>query len=308
VILAVCLSPAIDVTYHVDRLVHGTTVRVGTVAERPGGKAVNVARVLHGLGEQVLLVAPVGGETGDELRRGLARLGLPSRLVPSGTCTRRTVTIVDAEGEATCLVEPAAMDCWPALLATVEESLAHARVMVLSGSLPAGVPERGLTSLVGTAHARGVPVVADTHGAALLEALEARCDVVKPNADELAQVSDGNDPARAARGLADRYGTVVVASRGADGIVAATPRGTWEARPAAALAGNPTGAGDALVAGLARGLAHDRTAFDHPEETLRAAVALSVAAVRVPTAGDVDVSAYDDALAGVRVRALDGVG
>jgi tagatose 6-phosphate kinase len=98
----------------------------------------------------------------------------------------------------------------------------------------------------------------------------------------------------------------VVASFGSAGVVAATRSGTWEARPAGPVTGNPTGAGDALVAGLARGLAHDRAALDHPEEVLRDAVALSAAAVRAPTAGEVDPAIHAHELAGVVVRALDG--
>lgn len=307
-IVCVCLSPAIDVTYRVDRLVPGATVRVGAVTERAGGKAVNVARVLHQLGEDVLLVAPTGGETGEQLREALAEAGLRSRLLPDRDPTRRTVTVVDADGVATCLVEPAGLDCWPELLEAVDESLVGARVLVVSGSMPRGVPVGGLTALVVAAHSRGLPVVADTHGPALVEALEARCDLVKPNADELAHVTDGDDPVRAARGLVDRYGSVVVVSHGADGVVATTSHGTWEARPSAPVIGNPTGAGDALVAGLARGLARDRAALDDPEEALRDAVALSVAAVRSPAAGEIDLAAYADELAGVTVRAWGGVG
>jgi tagatose 6-phosphate kinase len=308
VILCVCLSPAIDVTYRVDRLVPGATVRVGGVDERPGGKAVNVARVLHALHEPVLLVAPVGGETGEELRRELAGLGIPSRLVPDASATRRTVTTVDDAGQATCLVEPAAITSWPEILTTVEDALADARALVVSGGMPSGVPPLGLTALVRAAKARGVPVLADTHGPALLEAVEAGCDVIKPNADELAQVCGDDDPLRAARELTDRSGTVVVVSRGGEGVVATTPHGTSVVRPVAAVAGNPTGAGDALVAGLARALARDPAALHHPEDVLRAAVALSVAAVHSPAAGEVDLAAYDEALGGITVTTLDGVG
>jgi len=308
VILCVCLSPAIDVTYHVERMVKGATVRVRSVSVRPGGKAVNVARVLHALGEPVLVVAPVGGETGAELRRTLAELGIECRLVPDEAPTRRTVTVVDDEGEATCLVEPASITRWPEIHGAFFESLADADAVVISGGLPAGVPSRGLTQLIEAGRARSVPIVTDTHGPALLEAIEAGAHVVKPNVEELAHATGDVDPVRAARHLTDRYGTVVVLSRGGDGVVATAPNGTWEARPAAVVRGNPTGAGDALVAGLARGLAGSRHAWDHPESLLRDAVALSVASVFTATAGTVDLSAYAEARAGISVMSPDGVG
>jgi tagatose 6-phosphate kinase len=307
VILCVCPGPAVDVTYHVDRLVPGATVRVGSVDESPGGKGVNVARVLHALGEPTLLVAPVGGETGEQLRQGLSALGVPARLVPDGAATRRTVTVVERDGGATCLVEPASTRCWPELLAAVEESLVDARVVVVSGRLSDGVPGGGLAALVSAAKARGLVVLADTHGPALVEALEAGCDVVKPNAEELVELTHDDNLTRAARDVCDRYAAAVVVSLGADGVLAVTPRGTWTATPGEVVTGNPTGAGDALVAGLARALHHDPDAFDDPEPVLRAAVALSVAAVRAPTAGVVDLMEHAATVSGVSVTASDGV-
>lgn len=306
-ILCVCPSPALDVTYHVEHLVPGATVRVASVAERPGGKAVNVARVLHALGEPVLVVAPVGGDTGVQLRHGLGHLGLEARLVPDAVPTRRTVTVVETDGSATCLTEPALTRCWAELLEAVDASLPQAEVMVVGGRLPDGVPADALRTLVRLARDRGVPIVADTHGPALLEVLEAGCDVVKPNATELEGVTGDPDVGRAARDLCERYGAVVVVSRGSEGVLAVTPNGAWEARPGDVVTGNPTGAGDALVAALARALAHDPSAFDRPEHVLREAVALSVAAVRAPTAGDVELAHHDGALDLVTVTALDGV-
>jgi tagatose 6-phosphate kinase len=308
VILCVCLSPAVDVTYHVDRLHPSGTTRVSTIAERPGGKAVNVARVLHRLGEPTRLVAPAGGGTGDQLREGLAAAGLDAVLVDSGRATRRTVTVVERDGAGpTTLVEPASLDCWPDLVAAVETSLDEADVLVISGSVPDGVPESGLAALVSAGRRHSLPVLVDTHGPWLLSALEAGATMVKPNAHELTAISGDDDPVRAARALARSWGATVVASLGEEGVVAATPGGgVWEARPAEVLEGNPTGAGDALVAGLARGLLRDSRAAASPERMLHDAVALSAAAVLSPVAGDVDLADHAAQHPGVVVRELDG--
>ena len=306
-ILCVCLSPAVDVTYHVDHLHPSGTTRVGTMTERPGGKAVNVARVLHRLGEPTRLLAPAGGGTGDQLRRGLAAAGLDATLVPTDHPTRRTVTVVERDGgHPTTLVEPSSLDCWPALVEAVGVGLVDADVLVVSGSVPDGVPEDGLASLVSAGRRHSLPVLVDTHGPWLLAALAAGADVVKPNAHELETITGDDDPVRAARALARSSGATVVASLGEDGVVAATPAGVWEARPASVLVGNPTGAGDALVAGLARGLLRDPLAAGSPERMLHDAVALSAAAVLSPEAGDVDPAHHAAQLPGVVVRALDG--
>jgi 1-phosphofructokinase family hexose kinase len=305
-ILCVCLNPAVDVTYHVPEHRAGGTVRVTTVSERAGGKAVNVARVLHALGAPVRLVAPAGDATGEELRRRLAEAGLAARLVPSGLPTRRTVTVADPTGAATTFVEPGTIDCWEGVLAATRAELSEARVLVVGGSVPGGVPDDGLASLIDAAHGRGLPVVVDTHGPPLLAALTAGADVVKPNAEELAQATGDHDAPRATRALADRFGATVVASLGSAGVVAATPGGTWEARPADALTGNATGAGDALVAGLAQALSTDPVALHDPTGALRTAVGLAAAAVHAPVAGEVDPAAYHREVTGVTVRALDG--
>uniref|UniRef100_UPI000AF21AD3 PfkB family carbohydrate kinase n=1 Tax=Streptomyces prasinopilosus TaxID=67344 RepID=UPI000AF21AD3 len=84
----------------------------------------------------------------------------------------------------------------------------------------------------------------------------------------------------------------VVASLGPDGVLAVTPEGNWRVTPPARLRGNPTGAGDSLVAGLLSGLVEH---LPWPDRLARA-VALSAATVLAPTAGEFDRAAYGDLL------------
>jgi 1-phosphofructokinase family hexose kinase len=299
VILCVCLSPALDVTYRVPALTPGATNRVRAVTHRPGGKAVNVARILHALGADVRLLAPAGGDTGGQFADDLARLGLTAELIPNAQPTRRTVAVVDDQaGDATVFVEPAEIDCWPVLVERATVDIPAAAVVVVSGSVPSGAPADALSTLIGIAHRAGRPVLIDTSGPPLVDALSARPTLIKPNAEELSAVGDGADPVSAAVTIAATYDTTVIASLGADGLVAATEGRAWRARPARPLAGNPTGAGDALVAGLARGIVHGRTL---PEQ-LTDGIALSAAAVLSPLAGDIDPAHYAEQLAGATVH------
>lgn len=302
-ILCLSLSPAVDITYRVDRLVVGGTNRVGEVWSRPGGKAVNVARVLHQLGEPVCVLAPVGGTVGDDFAADLRGLGVPTELVASSRPTRRTVTVADAAGSATVLNEPAEIDCWDGVLTRAASRIPSADVVVISGSLPAGVPSNAISTLVTMARDARRPVLVDTSGPALAEALTAAPSVIKPNADELAELAHQAEPVAAARDLARRGRTLVVASLGADGVVAASADLAWRVRPVRPLAGNPTGAGDALVAGLARGMRDGADLAD----MLRDAVALSAAAVRAPSAGEIHLDEYARQRGGVTVQALDAV-
>ena len=124
--------------------------------------------------------------------------------------------------------------------------------------------------------------------------------MVKPNREELAAVAQSADVLEGAARLRALGAQSVVASLGAEGLVAVTAEGWWRARPAQAAAGNPTGAGDAGVAALALGLARGWT---WPERLVEA-VALSAAAVSAPLAGSFDDDAYRRQRAGAMVEAL----
>ncbi|MEV7829896.1 1-phosphofructokinase family hexose kinase [Streptomyces subrutilus] len=304
-ILTVTLNTALDVTYRVPRLLPHASHRVADVAERPGGKGLNVARVLAALGHEVTATGFAGGRTGAAVRE-LLRAGSPGvvdALAPCAGTTRRTVAVVDAaSGDTTQFNEPGppiTAPEWSRFLAGYESLLAGARAVALCGSLPPGVPVGAYALLVRAARAAGVPVLLDTGGEPLRRGVAARPDVIKPNAAELAELTGSRDPLPATRDARRRGARAVVASLGPDGLLAATPEGTWRAAPPRALAGNPTGAGDSAVAGLLSGLAEG---LDWPARLARA-VALSAATVASPTAGEFDPRTYEEVRGSVRVSA-----
>ncbi len=234
-ILTVTLNTALDLTYTVPALVPHTAHRVAEAAERPGGKGVNVARVLAALGHEAVVTGFAGGPTGEVLRGLLAPLPVRDALVPIAGATRRTVTVAGtAGGEATRFDEPGPVVSaaeWAALLAVYDELLPQARAVALCGSLPPGVHVGAYAPLVRRARAAGVPVLLDTSGEPLRRGIAARPDVVKPNAQELAALTGGREPLRATRDARRRGAHAVVTSLGADGLLAVTPDGTWQAAP-----------------------------------------------------------------------------
>ncbi|MFG1922293.1 1-phosphofructokinase family hexose kinase [Cryptosporangium sp. NPDC048952] len=302
-ILTVTLNAALDVTYRVEALVRHATHRVAEVQERAGGKGLNVARVLHGLGEPVRATGLLGGDTGARVQRLLIADGIASDFHSVADETRRTVAVVDSD--ATGFWEPGPVvtpEEWNAFQARYASLVREAAVVVLSGSLPRGLPVDAYATLITAARDAGARTVLDTSGDPLRAALSADPDIIKPNLSELRTLlfvldaEDGADDAderwpTSEANIAGGAGAVrvlgpgaVVVSRGPDGLLAATPEGLWRARPPETLTGNPTGAGDASVAALARGL-RDRAAWP---DVLADAVALSAAAVAAPVAGTVD--------------------
>ncbi|GAB3444676.1 1-phosphofructokinase family hexose kinase [Phycicoccus ginsengisoli] len=291
-ILTVTPNPALDVTYDVDRLVPHTSHRVRRVREVAGGKGINVASVLTRLGEPVLATGALGGAAGEQVRRDLDRRGIRHDFHPCALPTRRTVTVVSAhDGDATAFNEPGQE--WPPelrdeLVLHVERLLRVHRpsVLVASGSAPPGFGGQGYAALLAAGHSAGCHVVLDASQDALIGGLPAQPDVVKPNRDELRAVSGLADPVEGATALQRDGARHVLVSLGAEGMLLVHPDGTvLHARLEAPLRGNPTGAGDACVAAVARGLARG-SAWP---EVLADAVAWSAAAVLQPVAGEVSV-------------------
>ncbi|MFE2035469.1 1-phosphofructokinase family hexose kinase [Streptomyces scopuliridis] len=307
-IVTVTLNAALDITYRTPALVPHTTHRVSDVVERPGGKGLNVARVLSALGHETVVTGFAGGRTGDVLREllgGSGPGGSRSRpvdaLVPISGSTRRTLAVVDeTSGDTTQLNEPGPTVSsaeWSAFLSAYERLLTGADAVALCGSLPPGIHVGAYAELIRRARAAGVPALLDTSGEPLRRGVAARPDLVKPNADELARLTGSREPLRAARDARRRGAHAVIASLGPDGILAATPDGVWQATPPAPVKGNPTGAGDSAVAGLLSGLVEH---LPWPARLARA-VALATATVLAPAAGEFDAEAYEELLPRVAV-------
>ncbi|MFE7275078.1 1-phosphofructokinase family hexose kinase [Streptomyces sp. NPDC057623] len=301
-ILTVTLNTALDITYRVRALRPHASHRVSEVTERPGGKGLNVARVLATLGHEVTVTGFAGGATGRVLQEQLTGIpGVVDVLVPVTGATRRTIAVVDEHtGDTTQLNEPGPTVTpaeWSAFQEAYEVLLTSASAVALCGSLPPGVPVGAYAGLVRAAKAAGVPVLLDTSGEALRRGVAARPDLIKPNAEELAELTGAHEPLHATQDARRRGARAVVASLGTEGLLAATPDGRWRATPQTRLRGNPTGAGDAAVAGLLSGLVER---LPWPDRLARAA-ALSAASVLAPVAGEFDRGAYEELLGRVAV-------
>jgi tagatose 6-phosphate kinase len=306
-ILCVCLNPAIDTTYRIGRLHHGATNRVTVLGRRAGGKALNVAYVLRQMGEPVAVAGLAGGPDGALVAAGLLEANIDAKLTPVAGQTRRTVTVVD-DIDVTVLSEPGpAVSAaeWQEFCEQYEQLVLKASVVVLSGSIPPGLPAHCIATLTRMAHAAGAGMVLDTAGPGLLAALEQRPEIVKPNVDELAlcvgyPLDTESAILAAARSLVRGGAKAVVVSRGAAGLLAVTEQQNHRVTPPTVRLVNPTGAGDALAAGLARELARQTPWTD----SLAIAVSIAAAAVTIDVAGVTDLALAADLLARVSLELI----
>jgi 1-phosphofructokinase family hexose kinase len=312
VILVVALNPALDVTHHVPGVDWAGVNRPAAIRAQAGGKGLNVARTLRAIGAEVQVIGLAGGITGEEVKSALGELGVQAAFTRIGGATRRTFAVVDTvRGDAALFNEPGppvGQDEYAEFCVMYEKALPGCTAVVLSGSLPQGLSPDTYAELGAMAAAAGVPAVLDAHGKALLRGVAARPAIVKPNLAELealagrslstASGADKHAVALAARELRAAGAQAVVVTLGADGLWAVTDDGSWQAVPPAQVRGNPTGAGDAVTAGLVHGLVLGRPW----EERLRHAVALGTASAAAPVAGEFSQADYAEVLAGVRVN------
>jgi 1-phosphofructokinase len=288
-IVTVTPNPSIDRTVTLPgELVRGAVHRVTTAGSEPGGKGVNVARALTLAGLETLAILPAAQH--DPILTGLRSQGVEFQAVPVGCPVRTNLTITEPDGTTTKVNEPGA-----ALDSSEAEALAWAVMqraradhwVVLSGSLPPGLPDHWYSDMVAALKAHGCKVAVDTSGAplaALAAGLEhAAPDLIKPNAEELAGLAGVpaeslESAVNAAQHLVDRGIGAVLATLGAAGAVLVDGDGAWLATPPPIAPRSTVGAGDASLAGYIRA---DVEGADAPAR-LQMAVAYGSGAAALP--------------------------
>jgi len=260
IITAVALNPAIDRTLVVPGFTAGATNRVAAARVDPGGKGINVARVATALGAHVQVLGYLGEENGELILKSLTQAGVDHRFLMVPGETRVNFKIVEpGSGRLTELNESGftvAERQVRELIDLVAQRLPETAVLVLAGSLPAGVPVTVYRDLVALARKAGVPTILDADGEPMRAALAARPTLIKPNLAEterlLGRRLEGPGAVlRGARELLAQGPEVVVVSSGADGAALVTAGRSWWATPPDIQTGSTVGAGDSMVAGFA---------------------------------------------------------
>jgi 6-phosphofructokinase 2 len=271
-IVTLTVNPTVDIACDAERVRPIHKVRTFAEMQDPGGGGVNVARVVHELGGDVLAIVLAGGFPGQFLEELLAEEHVPCRAVRIAGRTRISYTVHDlsTRQEYRFVAEgpQVAEDEWQAALATVEEEAGD--WIVASGSLAPGMPEDFYARIAGIAARTGRHFVLDAPGASLKAALGGGLALIKPSLGEFEALAGRQLPgidelgqaaaAMVRAGAADR----IAVTRGHLGAVLATRAGVLHLPPVDVTARSAVGAGDsftgAMALALARGAA-DADAF-----------------------------------------------
>ncbi|MCF3130966.1 1-phosphofructokinase [Streptomyces olivochromogenes] len=296
-ILTVTPNPSLDRTYEVPALERGEVIRASGERMDPGGKGVNVSRAVAAAGRRTVAVLPLGGAPGALVADLLDAQGIEVVPVPVAGATRSNIALAEADGVLTKINAPGPQLSaaeQELLLETVRAQSGDANWIACCGSLPRGLAPAWYADVVARAHADGARIALDTSGPALLEALREHPDVVKPNAEELAEavgrpLATVGDAVKAAEELRELGARAVLASLGADGQLLVDGTGTWFGSARVDVVRSNVGAGDSSLAGFL-------IAGGSGPDALASAVAHGAAAVRLPGSempapGDLDPAA-----------------
>jgi len=308
-ILCVNANAAIDKTVVVRNFRLDVIQRPEGVRLSPGGKGCNVARALKRLGATPVVTGWVGGYAGAFITDGLAAERIETAFIQVAPESRTCLSIVDPDNatltelyERGEPIEPVAVD---RLKRWFGEKVGAFEAVVLSGSLPPGVPRDLYAELITMARARGVFTGLDTSGEALAQAIAAGPDLIKPNAHEFEELlghplGSDSELAVAAREWAERTGGRVVVSLGSAGALAAGAEGVWLGTPPPIVVVSAVGSGDSLVAGCVLGLTRGLSLA----ESLRCGVAAGTANALSLGAAQFTLEAYQQCLSEVRIQPL----
>ena len=168
-------NPAVDISTSVEKIVPVNKLRCTTQLRDPGGGGINVARVVKRLGGDVVAVYPIGGATGDLLRRLVERENVPSRTSTIAEETREDFSVTEiSSGQQYRFVLPGPQlneAEWQECLDLVAKIEPFPRFLVASGSLPPGVPDDFYARVSRIAKQRGAKMILDTSGAPLAAAV-----------------------------------------------------------------------------------------------------------------------------------------
>ena len=280
-IVTVTLNPAIDKTCRMARMISGQVNRMDSMTSIAGGKGVNVTKILRQYGYEVMALGFLGGYTGRFIEDSLKAMGAECRFTQIAGDTRCNLNVISEDGYVTELLEPGPViskEELTSFLAEYKRVLDEAELVILSGSIPKGVPENIYQVLIELAKQAGVNVLLDSSGEAMRAGISAKPFMIKPNLKELEgligrRITDKEEAAIVAGEFALHGISHVMVSMGAKGLLYAHDNEALFVKAPDVKAVNTVACGDSVVASFAMSLLKGEST----EECLKRAGAISAA-------------------------------
>ncbi len=286
-IITVTLNPAIDQTLVLPRFVAGDTLRVKSSRFDPGGKGINVSRVIRELGGETLATGFAPGGLGRYIEQTLESEGIACDFVHTKGETRTNITILDESRHVHTILSDPGPQTDPRyvdeLKARLRKRLRPDDWLVLAGSVPPPIEPRVYAEIIVEARAIGVHTVLDADGAALAAGVSAQPELVKGNRRELERLlgrhlDDEESTLEAALQVQAAGISKAVVTRGREGAIAVGDHWCLRGVAPRVRAVSAVGSGDAFLAGVVLTLSRGGSL----SEAVQLGVAAGTAAVLLP--------------------------
>ncbi|MFP4143549.1 MAG: 1-phosphofructokinase family hexose kinase [Phycisphaeraceae bacterium] len=287
-IVTLTLNPTVDLIAEIGRVEPDRKLRVHSPRYEPGGGGINVSRAIHKLGGESSAVYTAGGPTGDMLEQLLDEEGVDHHPVAIDAWTRQNPNIFETESDHAYRFILPGPELDKRVLQRCAETLFQeadaVEYLVLSGSLPRGLPADSYNDIIDQAVDRGIKVIFDASGESLRQGLDRGVYLVKPNLRELhdllgREVESDEQIAAAARELIENDRTeVVLVSVGGGGALLVTADEQDRIPSPTVPIRSRIGAGDSLVGALSLALSRGWPI----RQAARFGVAAGAAAVKTP--------------------------
>lgn len=259
-IYTVTFNPAIDYVVQLSgALALGSINRNQAEDFQFGGKGINVSSVLNTLGHKNTALGFIAGFTGDGLEKGLQELGVDTRFIRVSGMTRINVKLkARAETEINGLGPMITEENMAQLYAQLD-TLSAGDILVLSGSIPACLPNDTYEKIMARLDNRGISMVVDASRDLLVNVLKYHPFLVKPNDFELGEIfgkilTTDEEIIACAKRLQDMGGRNILVSMAGNGALLLDETGNaHRIRCPKGQVINSVGAGDSMVAGFLAG-------------------------------------------------------
>lgn len=262
-IVTLTLNPCIDKSTTVKEMVPEKKLQCTFPKWEPGGGGLNVSRALKRLGTESTCVFPSGGNSGITLNQLLQHEGIVFQSIHTTNETRENFIVVELQTNnqfrfgmpGAQLSQEELEQCIQAIL-----QIENMEYLIVSGSLPDGVPLTIFDSLSAIAREKRAKLIIDTSGAALKQAVQSGVYLIKPNLGELASLVNtnhlaNNEAAEAARRLIHLGKCqIIIVSMGKEGAILISKDHSVMIFAPTVDRKSTVGAGDSMVAGMIHGL------------------------------------------------------
>ncbi|WP_019415577.1 1-phosphofructokinase [Paenisporosarcina sp. TG20] len=248
-------TPSLDYTTFLSDFKTGQLNRSNEVFYYPGGKGINVSRVLKRLGVNNIALGFAGGFTGNYIEQFLMKEGIHTDFIQTDEITRINVKIKASEETELNGPGPVINTQQQNVLLDKIKTMKQGDWFVLAGSLPESIPDTFFMEIASTCNDKDVHFVLDTSGPALKKLVLKKPFLIKPNEHELGElfetiITTKEEACHYAKKLVDIGVQNVVVSMGKEGALLVTKNLVVSAEVPKGKVVNTVGAGDSLVSGF----------------------------------------------------------